>query len=293
MTAGAFGLVVGSPAVMEAEIAHLRAVDAGDEVSVRVLSATNGVHAAMRGEFSDHGLRRPGRPSSGVPGVADRLAGTWSARTSSPRTAGRSTGSARRRYPEGVRHVSTHDNTPWIKATRQRRGTELRRAATARRDDRGPGHQGRRHWPGAAVHPRRVRSLAGRRGQGRVRRPALTNVGPCTPRLAARTGRSRFSLPPPPGRCHGGDLSDRAISAVLATVASRSSPMLAVIDPAATPVSGRPRQRHRRIDHAELAGSTRAAGALRLGLGRSEIVMTACALALVVGPQLLLIGYQL
>ena len=52
MTAGALGLVVGSPAVMEAQIAHLRAVDSGDGVSVRVLSATNGVHAAMRGDFT-------------------------------------------------------------------------------------------------------------------------------------------------------------------------------------------------------------------------------------------------
>ena len=51
MTAGVLGLVVGSPAVMEAQIAHLRAVDAGDEVSVRVLPATNGVHTAMRGDF--------------------------------------------------------------------------------------------------------------------------------------------------------------------------------------------------------------------------------------------------
>ena len=62
MTAGAFGLVVGSPAVMEAQIAHLRAVDAGDEVSVRVLSATNGVHAAMRGEFSIMDFADPDDP---------------------------------------------------------------------------------------------------------------------------------------------------------------------------------------------------------------------------------------
>jgi Domain of unknown function (DUF5753)/Helix-turn-helix domain len=52
MTAGALGLVVGSPAVMEAQIAHLRAVDAGDGVSVSVLPATNGVHAAMQGDFT-------------------------------------------------------------------------------------------------------------------------------------------------------------------------------------------------------------------------------------------------
>jgi hypothetical protein len=52
MSAGALGLVVGSPAVMEAQIAHLRAVDAGDGVSVRILPATNGVHTAMRGPFT-------------------------------------------------------------------------------------------------------------------------------------------------------------------------------------------------------------------------------------------------
>jgi hypothetical protein len=51
-TAGVLNLVVGSPSVMEAQIAHLRAVDSGNEVSVRVLPFTNGVHAAMRGSFT-------------------------------------------------------------------------------------------------------------------------------------------------------------------------------------------------------------------------------------------------
>jgi transcriptional regulator with XRE-family HTH domain len=52
ITAGALDLVVGSPTVMEAQIAHLRAVCSGDEVSVRVLTRTNGLHAAMRGPFT-------------------------------------------------------------------------------------------------------------------------------------------------------------------------------------------------------------------------------------------------
>src|SRR6185312_9341955 len=51
-TAGVLDLVVGSPLVMEAQIAHLRAVDAGDGVGIRVLTATNGVHTAMRGTFT-------------------------------------------------------------------------------------------------------------------------------------------------------------------------------------------------------------------------------------------------
>jgi transcriptional regulator with XRE-family HTH domain len=51
-SAGVLDLVVGSASVMEAQIAHLRAVDSGDGVSVRVLTSTNGVHAAMRGSFT-------------------------------------------------------------------------------------------------------------------------------------------------------------------------------------------------------------------------------------------------
>jgi transcriptional regulator with XRE-family HTH domain len=52
ITAGALDLVVGSLTVMEAQIAHLRAVCSRDEVSVRVLTRTNGVHIAMRGPFT-------------------------------------------------------------------------------------------------------------------------------------------------------------------------------------------------------------------------------------------------
>ena len=62
VTAGALGLVVGSPAVMEAQIARLRAVDARDGVSVRVLPATNGVHAAMRGAFTIMDFADPDDP---------------------------------------------------------------------------------------------------------------------------------------------------------------------------------------------------------------------------------------
>jgi hypothetical protein len=51
LTAGALGLVVGSTVVMDAQLAHLHASCARAEVSVRVLPATNGVHAGMRGDF--------------------------------------------------------------------------------------------------------------------------------------------------------------------------------------------------------------------------------------------------
>jgi transcriptional regulator with XRE-family HTH domain len=45
-------LAVGSPSVMEAQIARLRAVVSGDGVSVRIVSSTNGVHTAMGGVFT-------------------------------------------------------------------------------------------------------------------------------------------------------------------------------------------------------------------------------------------------
>lgn len=51
-TAGALRVVVGSPSVMEAQIAHLRAVASRDGVSVRVLPSTNGVHSAMDCPFT-------------------------------------------------------------------------------------------------------------------------------------------------------------------------------------------------------------------------------------------------
>lgn len=63
LTAGALGLVVGSHTVMEAQIAHLRAVISGDEVSVRVLTPTNGLHVAMRGPFTILDFDDPDDPS--------------------------------------------------------------------------------------------------------------------------------------------------------------------------------------------------------------------------------------
>jgi transcriptional regulator with XRE-family HTH domain len=63
VTAGAIGLVVGSDAVMKAQIAHLREIATGDEVSIRVLSATDGVHTAMRGPFTIMDFDDPEDPS--------------------------------------------------------------------------------------------------------------------------------------------------------------------------------------------------------------------------------------
>jgi transcriptional regulator with XRE-family HTH domain len=51
LTAGVLELVVGSPVVMAAQHAHLREMATRDNVTVRVLSAVNGVHAGMRGDF--------------------------------------------------------------------------------------------------------------------------------------------------------------------------------------------------------------------------------------------------
>jgi transcriptional regulator with XRE-family HTH domain len=62
-TAGVLQLVVGSAPVMEAQIAHLRAVDSGDEVDVRVLPFTNGVHAAFGGTFAIMDFDDPDDPS--------------------------------------------------------------------------------------------------------------------------------------------------------------------------------------------------------------------------------------
>jgi transcriptional regulator with XRE-family HTH domain len=52
LTEGALRLHVDSDAVMEEQIAHLRAVNDGERVSVRILPSTNGVHTAMRGPFT-------------------------------------------------------------------------------------------------------------------------------------------------------------------------------------------------------------------------------------------------
>src|SRR4051812_28558943 len=51
-TEGTLCVPVGSPPVMEAQIARLRAVVAGDGVSARVIPASNGVHAAMSCTFT-------------------------------------------------------------------------------------------------------------------------------------------------------------------------------------------------------------------------------------------------
>ncbi|HZG90623.1 MAG TPA: helix-turn-helix transcriptional regulator [Pseudonocardia sp.] len=51
VTAGAMNLVVGSAAVMEEQIAHLRAVHDKGAARIGVLPATDGVHRAMRGPF--------------------------------------------------------------------------------------------------------------------------------------------------------------------------------------------------------------------------------------------------
>lgn len=63
MTAGALRVRVGSPAVMEAQIAHLRAIADRDGVSVRVLPFENGLHAAMRGPFTILDFDDPDDPS--------------------------------------------------------------------------------------------------------------------------------------------------------------------------------------------------------------------------------------
>ena len=63
ITAGALRVRVGSPAVMEAQIAHLRAVGERDGVSVRVLPFQNGLHTAMRGPFTILDFDDPEDPS--------------------------------------------------------------------------------------------------------------------------------------------------------------------------------------------------------------------------------------
>lgn len=50
LTAGAFGLMVGSPEIMAAQWSHLRDLASREEVNVKVLPV-DGVHAAMRGDF--------------------------------------------------------------------------------------------------------------------------------------------------------------------------------------------------------------------------------------------------
>jgi transcriptional regulator with XRE-family HTH domain len=53
---------VGSRSVMDAQIAHLRAVVAGDGVSVRVVPSANGVHAAMSCTFTIMDFAEPEDP---------------------------------------------------------------------------------------------------------------------------------------------------------------------------------------------------------------------------------------
>jgi transcriptional regulator with XRE-family HTH domain len=63
MTAGVLRLVVGSREVMEAQIAHLRKLTSGGGVEVRVLTASNGLHPAMRGPFTIMDFDDPDDPS--------------------------------------------------------------------------------------------------------------------------------------------------------------------------------------------------------------------------------------
>jgi transcriptional regulator with XRE-family HTH domain len=63
LTAGALRVQVGSPAVMEAQIAHLQAVADRDGVSVRVLPFENGLHASMHGPFTILDFDDPDDPS--------------------------------------------------------------------------------------------------------------------------------------------------------------------------------------------------------------------------------------
>jgi transcriptional regulator with XRE-family HTH domain len=62
-TSGALRVVVDSPAVMEAQIAHLRAITSRGTVSVRVLPFTNGVHVAMGNTFAIMDFADPDDPS--------------------------------------------------------------------------------------------------------------------------------------------------------------------------------------------------------------------------------------
>jgi hypothetical protein len=63
ITAGAMNLLVGSPSVMEEQIAHLRAVSRKGAARISVLPATNGVHLAMRGPFAILDFDDPDDPS--------------------------------------------------------------------------------------------------------------------------------------------------------------------------------------------------------------------------------------
>lgn len=62
-TAGVLGLVVGSPDVMRAQVAHLLALTQGGDVTLRVLTAGNGLHPAMRGPFTIMDFDDPDDPS--------------------------------------------------------------------------------------------------------------------------------------------------------------------------------------------------------------------------------------
>jgi transcriptional regulator with XRE-family HTH domain len=49
---GALALRVGSDAVMDGQISHLRALDAGGKVHIRILRWTSGAHPSMKGAFT-------------------------------------------------------------------------------------------------------------------------------------------------------------------------------------------------------------------------------------------------
>jgi hypothetical protein len=63
ITAGVMNLQVGSPSVMKDQVAHLRAVEEEGAACVSVLSASNGVHRAMRGPFLILTFEDPDDPS--------------------------------------------------------------------------------------------------------------------------------------------------------------------------------------------------------------------------------------
>ena len=61
--AGTLSLVVGSPAIMEAQITHLRTFSARDQIDVRILPWTAGAHPSMKGAFTILGFDDPDDPS--------------------------------------------------------------------------------------------------------------------------------------------------------------------------------------------------------------------------------------
>jgi transcriptional regulator with XRE-family HTH domain len=61
--AGALSLVVGSPAVMQDQIAYLQTFSASDRIAVRILPWTAGAHPSMEGAFTILGFDDPDDPA--------------------------------------------------------------------------------------------------------------------------------------------------------------------------------------------------------------------------------------